>query len=61
MLSHSVSPTLYNPVDYSPSGSSVHGIVRQEYWSWLSFPSTGDLPDPGIKSVSPNGRQILYH
>ena len=25
---------------------------RQEYWSWLSFPSPGDLPDPGITSVS---------
>ena len=22
---------------------------RQEYWSGLSFPSPGDLPDPGIK------------
>ena len=26
---------------------------RQEYWSGLPFPSTGDLPDPGIKPVSP--------
>ena len=26
---------------------------RQEYWSRLSFPTPGDLPDPGIKSVSP--------
>ena len=25
---------------------------RQEYWSGLSFPSPGDLPDPGIKPVS---------
>ena len=22
---------------------------RQEYWSGLSFPSPGDLPDPGIE------------
>ena len=22
---------------------------RQEYWSELSFPSPGDLPDPGIE------------
>ena len=22
---------------------------RQEYWSWLPFPSPGDLPDPGIE------------
>ena len=25
---------------------------RQEYWSGLSFPSPGDLPNPGIKSGS---------
>ena len=26
---------------------------RQEYWSGLSFPSPGDLPNPGIKSGPP--------
>ena len=26
---------------------------RQEYWSELPFPTLGDLPDPGIKPVSP--------
>ena len=26
---------------------------RQLYWSGLPFPSPGDLPDPGIESVSP--------
>ena len=26
---------------------------RQEYWSWLPFPTPGDLPDPGIKPTSP--------
>ena len=25
---------------------------RQEYWTELSFPSPGDLPDPGIEPVS---------
>ena len=29
------------------------GFSRQEYWSGLSLPSPGDLPDPGIKPVSP--------
>ena len=28
-------------------------IPRQEYWSGLPFPSPGDLPDPGIKSLPP--------
>ena len=26
---------------------------RQEYWSGLPFPPPEDLPDPGIKPVSP--------
>ena len=26
---------------------------QQEYWSGLPLPSPGDIPDPGIKSVSP--------
>ena len=26
---------------------------KQEYWSGLSFPSPGDLPNPGIKPGSP--------
>ena len=29
------------------------GFSRQEYWSRQSFPSSGDLPDPGIKLRSP--------
>ena len=29
------------------------GFPRQEYWSGLSFPTLGDLPDPKIKPMSP--------
>ena len=29
------------------------GFPRQEYWSELPFPSPGDLPNPGIKAMSP--------
>ena len=28
------------------------GFYRQEYWNGLPFPSSGDLSDPGIESVS---------
>ena len=45
-------PTLCNPMDCSPPGSSVCGIARQEYWNGLPFPS-GDLPNPGIEPWSP--------
>jgi len=34
-------PTLCNPMDYSPPGSSVHGILLDRFWSRLPFPSTG--------------------
>ena len=29
------------------------GFSWQEYWSGLPFPPSGDLPDPGIKPMSP--------
>ena len=29
------------------------GFSRQEYWSGLTFPSPGDLPEPAIKPGSP--------
>ena len=29
------------------------GFPKQEYWSGLSFPSAGDLPDPRIEPGSP--------
>ena len=55
-------PTLCNPMDCSPPGSSVNGeFSRQEYWSRLPCPPPGDLPNLGIKPRSPFCRQILYH
>jgi len=29
------------------------GLPRHEYWDGLPFPSSEDLPDPGIEPVSP--------
>ena len=67
-------PTLGDPMDCSPSGSSVHGLLQprilewvavgrfftvwsireaQEYWSEKTFPSPGDLPNPGIEPAFP--------
>ena len=43
---------LCNPMDYSLPGSSVHGVLQQEYWSGLPCPPQ-DLLNPGIKSMSP--------
>ena len=36
----------------SQPGSPVHGFYRQGYWSGLLFPSSGDLPGPGIQPIS---------
>ena len=46
-------PTLCDLVDCNPPGFSSMGFSRQEYWSEWPFPSPGDLPDPGIKPISP--------
>ena len=43
-------PTLCDPMDCSPLSM---GFFRQEYWTGLPFPSPGDLPNSGIKHVSP--------
>ena len=29
------------------------GFFRQEYWSMLPYPPLGNLPNPGIKPISP--------
>ena len=41
------------PVDCSPLDSSVNGIIQAGILEWVVCPSPGDLPDPGIKPVSP--------
>ena len=46
-------PTLCDPMDCSPPGSSVHGSSQQEHWSGLPFLPPGGPPDPGIETTSP--------
>ena len=29
------------------------GVSQDDYWRVLAFPSLGDIPDPGIKRVTP--------
>ena len=52
-FSHKVVSDSCDPMNCSLPGSSVHGILQQEYWNGLPFPSSGDLPNPGIKPGSP--------
>ena len=56
--------TLCGPMDCTPPGSSVHGILQARILEWLPLPTPGDLPNPGIEPASPIsciGRWILYH
>ena len=59
-------PTLCNPMDCNPPGSSVVGIFSSCFPDKrrLSGPPPEDLPDAGIELisyVSCIGRQVLYH
>ena len=38
--------TLCDPMDCSPPGSSVHGILQARILEWVACPPPGDLPDP---------------
>ena len=46
-------PTLTTPWTVAHQAPLSMGFSRQEYWSGLPFPPPGDLPDPGIKLLSP--------
>ena len=41
-----------NPLDYSPPGSSVHGIFQAGILEWVAISSSRGFSDPGIKSTS---------
>ena len=45
-------PTLFDAMDCSSAGSSLHRIPQKEYWSGLPLPFPGHLPDPGIEPSS---------
>ena len=38
--------TLCGPMDYSPPGSSVHGILQARILEWVAFPSPGESSQP---------------
>ena len=52
--------TLVTPWTVACQAPLSMGLSRQEYWSGLPFPSTGDFPDPRINLGLLHYRQILY-
>ena len=44
--------TFCDPMDGSPPGSSVHGIIWARILAWIPMPSSRDLSDPSIEPTS---------
>ena len=66
-MSPQACPTLCNPMDCSPPGSSVHGILQARILEWVATPSTRGSSRPRdqtcISYISCTGRWVLptYH
>ena len=45
-------PTICNPMDCNPPGSSAHGILQARMLEWVAMPPLGDFPNPGIEPAS---------
>ena len=58
-------PTLCDPMDCRPPGSSVHGILQARIMEWVTMPFSKRSSQPRDRScvsyVSCMGRQVLYH
>ena len=55
-------PALCDPMDCSPPGTSVHGILQAIVLEWVAMPSSRGSYRPKDQTwVSCVGRQILYH
>ena len=58
-------PTVCDPMDYSPPGSSVHGILQARILEWVTMLSCRGSSQPWdqtcVSSISCIGRQVIYH
>ena len=58
-------PSLWDPLDCSPLGSSVHGILQARILEWVAISSSRGSSQPRdqthVSCISCIGRQILYH
>ena len=58
-------PTLCNPMDCSPPGSSVHGFLQARILEWVAMPSCRGSSQPRdwthVSYISCTGRWVLYH
>ena len=57
-----LSPMLCDPMDCSPPGSSVHGILQARILEWVAIPFVqGIFLTQGLNLGLLHCRQILYH
>ena len=58
-------PTLCDPMDYNPSGSSLHGTLQARVLEWVTISSSRGSSHPRdqthVSWISCIGRQTLYH
>ena len=58
-------PTLCDPMDHSPPGSSPHRILQARILEWVAMPSSRGSSivkyQTHISYISCIGRQVLYH
>ena len=58
-------PTLCDPIDGSPPGSSIHGILQARILEWVAISFSKGSSQPmdrtHISFVSCIGRRVLYH
>ena len=55
-----VCPTLCDPIDCSPPGSSAHGILQARILKWFAVLFSGEIPPVGLqKSLCVNQNMIL--
>ena len=52
---------LCDPMDYSPLGSSVHGILQARILEWVHSLLQGIFPTQGLNPGLVHYRWILYH
>ena len=65
MLSSQSYSTLWDPMDCSPPGSSVHGLSQARILGWVAISFSRGSSQPRdwtcISCITCTGRQILYH
>ena len=58
-------PSLCDPMDHGPSGSSVHENFQARILEWFAMPFSGKSFQPGdgilVSGSSYTGRQVLCH